>query len=70
MRTYRIVTSEGLEITTLHADSLLEVIAMRQASVAPVGAKIVNVEEARVLARLELWSGEFPGWSLVAIRAK
>jgi hypothetical protein len=69
MRTYRIVTSEGLELTTVQADSVAEVVASSLASVAPLGARIVNVEESRVLARRELWTGGFPGWSLVAIPA-
>jgi hypothetical protein len=69
MRTYRIVTNEGLELTTLQAHCLAEVIAMSEASVAPLGAKIVSVEDSRVLARRELWTGGFPGWSLVAVSA-
>jgi hypothetical protein len=69
MRTYRIVTSEGLELSTLQANSVAEVIGMSAASVAPLGAKIVNAEGSRVLARLELWTGGFPGWSLVAMKA-
>jgi hypothetical protein len=69
MRTYRILTSEGLELTTVLADSVIEVIATSLASVAPLGARIVQLEGSRVLARRELWTGGFPGWSLVAIQA-
>lgn len=63
IRTYRIITTDGVELAAVQAASLLEVIATAEASLAPIGARIV-AEGQRVLARLELWTGGHPGWSL------
>jgi len=66
MSTYRIVTREGHELATVQAANLAEVIASAPASVTPVEAQIVAADSLRVLARLELWAGDHPGWALVA----
>jgi hypothetical protein len=68
MRTYRIVTHEGVELATVRAANLVEAVATAAASTAPVDARIVSTAEgSRVLARLELWAGGHPGWSLAVI---
>ncbi len=64
MRTYRIVTRDGVELATLQAASLAEVVATSAASLAPLEARIVSADGSRVLARRELWTGDSPGWSL------
>jgi hypothetical protein len=64
MKIYRIVSREGVELSTVRATCLVEALAMTEASCAPIGARIVS-ESSRVLARRELWIGESPGWSLV-----
>jgi hypothetical protein len=69
MRTYRIDTREGVELASVHAASLMEVIVMGAATVAPLGARIVTAEGARILARREAWAEGCPGWSLVSAPA-
>jgi hypothetical protein len=69
MRTYRIVSTEGVELASVRAASLLEVVTSSAASAAPLDARIVAAEGSRVLARRELWTGGCPGWSLVPVRA-
>lgn len=64
MRTFRIVTPDGIEVANLQAASLAEVIAMAPATAAPLGTQIMNAEGSKVLARRELWTGGCPGWSL------
>ncbi|HTR57597.1 MAG TPA: hypothetical protein VMM27_05445 [Casimicrobiaceae bacterium] len=67
MRTYRIVTRDGVELATVQATSIAQVIAMEVASAAPVGARIVALAEGPrqiVLASRELWAEEFPGWAV------
>jgi hypothetical protein len=69
MRTYRIVTREGVELANVQAASVMEVIGMPPAAAAPLGAKIVSAEGSRELARRELWTGGCPGWSLITMPA-
>lgn len=64
MRTYRILTREGVELTRVHAPSLMEAIATSAASMAPLESRIVSEDGSRILARRELWTGGSPGWSL------
>jgi hypothetical protein len=65
LRTYRIVTRDGVELARLQAASLAEVIATHAASVAPLEARIVSADGSKVLARRELWTGTSPGWSVM-----
>jgi len=58
--TYRIVSTEGVELAILRAASLVEVVTSSAASAAPLDARIMAAEGSRVLARC-------PGWSLVPI---
>jgi hypothetical protein len=64
MRTYRIVTREGVELATVQAASLVDAITSAAASGAPHHALIISADGSRILARRELWAGGHPGWSL------
>jgi hypothetical protein len=66
MNTYRILTRDGIELATIHAASLVEAIATYPACGAPLGAVAMRVDNPRVLARQEAWTGEYPGWSLIS----
>ena len=65
MRTYRFLTQDGDDLGTVTVASLAEAITSTDASLAPLGAKIVAADGATVLARKEMWAGNHPGWSLV-----
>jgi len=64
MRTYRILSVEGVEIASTHALTLLEAIAKHPIASIPVGAQVVGMDGGGVLARCELWAGSCRGWSL------
>lgn len=65
-RVYRIISRDGAVLATVLAASVAEVVATPEASAAPLESRIMLADGARVLARRELWAGEYPGWSVAA----
>ncbi len=65
VRTYRVVSHDGVELARLRAASVTEVVASEEARAAPLGAEVVLDGSSRVVARREAWAGGAPGWSLV-----
>jgi hypothetical protein len=65
MKEYRIVSAEGSELLRVRASDLIEAVTTHPACGAPLGAEVMRVDRATVLARRELWLGQSPGWSLI-----
>ncbi len=64
MKVYRIVSGEA-PISSCCSPPLVEAVTTHPACGAPLGAEVIRLDGATVVARRELWLEQFPGWSLI-----
>jgi hypothetical protein len=66
MKTYFLMTADGAAFGIVRADTSMDAIVTYPLSTLPLGCKLTKRDGRRTteLARLELWPGQSPGWSL------